>query len=106
MVRLWNSVLEQFGQEVALRKKGAEVTARAIIQPVLDQGEDQEVHGPLGLERKGRFRYLGPARCPVDLDTTVVWGGREFWVRSAHLVGEGVCPYWWASLYPREEAPA
>lgn len=104
MERLWDRMLEQFGQEVVLRQGETETTVRAFVQPVLDRGEDQEVHGSLGLGQKSQFRYFGPARCPVDLDTVVEHGGQEFRVRSAHLVGEGVCPYWWAMLFPREEA--
>ena len=49
---------------------------------------------------------MGPAGLPLDLDTVVEWRGRTWRVRSAHLVGEGVCPHWWAMLVPREEGPA
>lgn len=104
IARIWDGILNQYGQDVVLRKGEEEISLRAIIQPYPDSGKDQEVHSPLGLERQDRFRYLGPARCPVGLDTVVEWERRQFRVRSAHLMGEGVCPYWWAVLYPREEA--
>ena len=104
MEQTWNRILERFGQEVTLREKENSVSLRAIVQPWLDSGKDQVVHEPLGLGRRDRFRYLGPVQCPVSLDTVVEWGGREFRVQTAHLVGDGICPHWWAVLYPREEA--
>ena len=47
---------------------------------------------------------MGPAESPLSPDTLVKWKGRDYQVRSACLAGEGVCPHWWAVLYPREEA--
>ena len=103
MARLWDGILNQYGQDVVLRKGEEKVSLRAIVQPYLESGKDQEIHGPLGLGRQDRFRYLGPAGHPIDPDTVVEWETGQFRVQSAHLVGEGVCPYWWAVLYPREE---
>ena len=105
MDRIWSDILERFGQEVVLRGRET-VFCRAIVQPCLDRSGEQEEAGPLGLERRERFRYMGPAGLPLDLDTVVEWRGRPWRVRSAHLVGEGVCPHWWAMLVPREEGPA
>lgn len=104
MERMWSDILYRFGQEVSLRRGEDTVSLRALIQPVLDRGEEQEVPSPLGLGRQDRFRYLGPAGHPLDLDTLVEWNGKDYRVRATHLVGEGICPYWWAMLYPREEA--
>lgn len=104
MERMWSDILSRFGQEVCLRRGEDTVSLRALIQPVLDRREEQEVPSPLGLGRQDRFRYMGPAGHPLDPDTLVEWKGKNYRVRSAHLAGEGVCPYWWAMLYPREEA--
>ena len=104
MEQLWNGILERFGTDVILRKDEGDVQIRALVQPRLERGKEQELPGPLGLERKECFRYLGPARYPLDLDTTVEWKGREYRVRWAQLAGEGVCPHWWAVLCPGEEA--
>ncbi|MEY8401778.1 hypothetical protein AALA54_00350 [Oscillospiraceae bacterium 44-34] len=102
MERLWDDILARFGQDVALR--GAETAAcRALVQPLLDKGTDQEVHGPLGLGRQDRFLYLGPADRPLDLNTVVEWNGRAYRVQAAHRVGEGLCPHWRAVLRPGEE---
>lgn len=103
MQRFWNEILERFGQDVTLR--GAEDQAcKAVIQPWLDRNTEQQAPGPLGTGRKELFRYMGPLECPVGPDTIVVWKDRDFRVQSAHVVGEGICPYWWAVLYPRDEA--
>lgn len=103
MDRMWDEILERFGQEVILRGKREDCTVQALVQPCLDQGKNQEAPGPLGLGRQDRFRYMGPASRPLDLDTVVEWQGRAYRVQSAHLMGEGVCPHWWAMLFPREE---
>lgn len=105
MERLWNNILERFGQQVTLKDGHTEVV-RAIVQPWLDRSGDQQIPSPLGLERQERFRYLGPADRPLGPDTRVEWGGRPFTVRAAHLAGAPVCPHWWAVLEPGEEAEA
>lgn len=104
MEQIWNSILDRFGQDITLRRGEEAVSLRALIQPVLERGKYQEVPSPLGLGRQDQFRYMGPAGQPLDLDTLVEWKGRDYRVRSAHLVGEGVCPHWWAMLCPGEEA--
>ena len=104
MKRLWSGILERFGEDVVLRGSEAGPPVRALVQPLLERGEEQEAPGPLGWERRDRFRYLGPAEHPLDLDTVVEWNGKEYRVRRAHFVGAGVCPHWWAVLSPREEA--
>lgn len=105
MERLWADILTRFGQDVILR--GAETVAcKAMVQPFPERGAEQETASPLGLGRQDRFRYLGPAGHPLDLDTVVEWKGAQYRVEAVHLVGEGVCPHWRAVLYPREEVPA
>ena len=103
MDQTWRGILNQYGQEVTLRRGEDEVPLRAFVQPALDRSAEQEAPTPLGLGGKDRFLYLGPGDQPLDMDTLVEWKGRELRVRSAHLVGEHVCPYWWAMLYPRDE---
>ena len=104
MEQEWKGILARFGQEITLRKDGEERLIRAFVQPAMDRSGDQEVPTPMGLGRQDRFLYLGPADHPLDLDTLVVWKGQEYRVQAAHRMGEGVCPHWWAMLYPRDEA--
>lgn len=102
MERMWADILERYGQDVILR--GAETAVcKAMVQPLLERKDEQETASPLGLGRQDRFRYLGPAQYPLDLDTVVEWKGVEYRVGSAHLMGEDICPHWRAILYPREE---
>ena len=103
MQRMWLEILERFGQEVTLHQKEGIHTLRAMVQPLLDRERDGDVSTPLGLGRQERYRYMGPVQVPLDLDTVVEWNGKDYRVRSAHLVGEGICPHWWGMLYPREE---
>lgn len=103
MEQTWRGLLNRYGQAVTLRQGEDAVSLRAFVQPALDKGMEQETPTPLGLGPKDRFLYLGPAGHSLDTDTLVEWNGREFRVRSAHLVGESVCPHWWAMLYPRDE---
>lgn len=103
MERDWDVILARFGQRVTLRGSGEDRQLRAFVQPALDRRRDQEAPTPLGLGRQDRFLYMGPAGAPLDLDTLVEWKGKEYRVQSAHLMGEGICPYWWAMLCPRDE---
>lgn len=102
MEQIWDGILERFGQDVILRGE-EDAACKAIVQPLLDQKTQQEVPGPLGTGRKDLFRYIGPAGYPIGPDTIVEWNGQDYRVQSAHLLGEGVCPYWRAVLYPRDE---
>lgn len=106
MEREWKDILARFGQPVTLCKGEQRTPLRAFVQPALDRRGGQEVHTPLGLGCQDRFLYLGPGDFPLDLDTAVEWGGRQLRVQSAHRMGEGACPYWWAMLYPGEEGRA
>ena len=104
MERIWDDILRRFGQPVVLKQNGRTTALQALIQPLSAQSQEQERPGPLGLGRRDLFRYMGPAGCPLELDALVEWQGRDYRVQSAHLVGQGVCPHWWAVLCPGEEA--
>ena len=104
MERLWSGILNRFGEGVTLHAGEVEASTEALVQPCLERSGMQEVPGPAGLERREQFRYLGPALYPLDTDTVVEWRGKKYRVRRAQLVGQGVCPHWWAVLEPREEA--
>ena len=99
----WKDILAQFGQEVTLRRGEEAIPLRAFVQPALDKGREQQLPTPLGIGRQDRFLYLGPAGHPLDLDTLVEWQGQQYRVQSAHLMGQGICPHWWAMLFPRDE---
>lgn len=103
MEREWRGILNRYGQQVILYRGEEEVPLRALLQPVLEEHNDQQLPTPLGMSRQERLLYLGPPDQMLDLDTLVEWGGQQYRVRNAHRVGRGICPYWWAELYPRDE---
>lgn len=103
MEREWRGILARYGQAVTLQTGTERVSLRAFVQPARDRGRDQEVPSPRGLGRQDRFLYLGPPEHPLDGETLVECGGQRYRVQAAHRMGEGVCPHWWAVLYPREE---
>ena len=99
----WQGILSRYGQQVLVRRGEEQVSLRAFLQPVLEKSTPQQEPTPLGLGSREKFLYLGPPEQPLDLDTFVTCRGREYRVQNAHRVGDGVCPYWWAVLYPRDE---
>lgn len=105
MERLWSGILNRFGENVILHVGTVDISTEALVQPCLDRSGLQEEAGPVGLERREQFRYLGPAQYPLDMDTVVSWRGKDYRVRRAQLVGQEICPHWWAVLEPREEEP-
>lgn len=103
MQREWRGILNRFGQQVILYRGEEEIPLRALLQPVLEEGKDGQRPTPLGMSRQEKLLYLGPADQKLDLDTLVEWDGQQYRVRNARMVGQGVCPYWWAVLSPRDE---
>ena len=106
MVREWDGILARYGQTVTLLRGEESVTLRAFVQPVLEESRGQREPTPLGVSGQERFLYLGPAGHPLDQETLVQWRGEQFRVRRAHRAGDGICPYWWAVLSPRDEVTA
>nr|DAG06718.1 MAG TPA: hypothetical protein [Caudoviricetes sp.] len=103
MEREWQGILSQYGQNVVLSQGGEQLSIKALIQPVLEESRVQEIPSPLGVTTQERYLYLGPADHPLDMDTGVQWHGRDYQVQRAHRAGEGVCPYQWAVLCPKDE---
>ena len=105
MEQAWNAILARYGQTVTVKRGAEQQKGKALIQPVPDRDRDQERQSPLGAGRQDRFLYLGPENRPLDTDTIVECQGKDYRVQMAHRAGAGVCPHWWAVLYPREEVP-
>lgn len=103
MEREWRRILNRFGRQVILYRGEEQVPLRALVQPVLEKNELPQLPTPLGLSGQERLLYLGPDDQPVDPDTVVECGGRQYRVQNAHMVGRSICPYWWAVLCPRDE---
>ena len=103
MEREWRRILNRFGRQVILYRGEDPVPLRALVQPVLEKDGAGQLPTPLGLSGQEKLLYLGPDDQPVGLDTVVECGGRQYRVQNSHMVGRGICPYWWAVLCPRDE---
>ena len=101
----WRSILKRYGQTVTVYLPGQQegVETQAFLQPVLRQGEDQQVPSPLGLRREDRFLYLGPVQVPLQDGAQVEWQKNRYTVESAHLVGPQTGGHIWAMLRPRDK---
>ncbi len=75
--RLWQSILNQYGQRVILRSKAGERAVRAFFQPVAEK-KPGEYPTPLGLAPAGKWLYLGPAEEELEGVEELCWEGRSF----------------------------
>ena len=88
-------LLTQHGVEFRLRERAV----RALFQPVtgrLERLASQEP-GPLGLESRQRYVYIGPLEPELREDDTLTVAGKGYIVRTAQRVpGSGGPVYTWA----------
>lgn len=105
MIRTWNSILKQYGQELTLRRQDGETRIRAFFQPV-----DEKTPGikptALGMAPAGKYLYLGPPEEDLSETEELEWNGRFFRVlrhRDYWLGNEMV--YRWA-ICEEMDAPA
>lgn len=103
----FDRIRRRYGQEVELHgQEGEPVRVRAFVQPIREQGEDrwQVTPTPLGLRRRERFLYLGPAEPDLEemREGWLVWSGRKWEIQSCQPVWlGGEVLYQWAVLRPR-----
>ena len=97
-------ILERYGQPVTIYGTEGEVSARAFLQPVMENQEAEPfVMTELGSIDDRLWRYLG--RIPLEERDVVAHDGKRFSVRSCrpYYVGETAI-YWWAMLEREREA--
>lgn len=101
--RLWNSILDQYGQDVILRTPSGERVVKAFFQPV-DEKAPGEKPTPLGLAPVGKWLYLGPAEEALEDVTELGWKGRSFALlrHREYPVGEETA-YRWALAEEMDE---
>lgn len=102
MKELWEKVLEEYGQEVALVREDGRRAVRALFQPVEEKREG-ELPSPLGRAPVGRYLYLGPAGEDLEDVREMEWEGRGFRIlryREYWVGGEKI--YWWAVAEEKE----
>lgn len=95
MVRLWNSVLEQYGQTVTLRREDETVPVKAFFQPVAEKAPGM-VPTALGMASAGKYLYLGPAETGLEDVEELGWDGRAFRILRSrdYLVGDELIYRW------------
>lgn len=104
-MRDWiQTVLERYGQTVAVERDGGTVSGRAFLQPVTERNE-QALDDFTGIGRLDRRLWLYLGRMAVEPEDVLVWNGSRFRVRSSrpYCVGEELL-YWWAALEQAKEA--
>lgn len=79
---------------------------RAFLQQIEERGGDRcsELPTPLGILRKERFFYLGPAEISLGKESFFLWQGRRLRALTAQPVYVGTeLSHWQAVLVPEDE---
>lgn len=95
MCRIWNSVMEQYGQELILRSQNGETHIRAFFQPVDEKAPG--VHPTaLGVAPAGKFLYLGPPEQKLTGAEKLEWNGKSFRIlrHRSYWVGDRMAYRW------------
>ena len=95
MRRMVEKLLGQYGME--LQVEGTPV--RALLQPMTGKLERLALQdpGPLGLQSRQRYLYIGPLDPPLRMDMELTAEGKRYAVRSAHQIRGADGPvYSWA----------
>ena len=88
-------LLSQYGLEIRV----GEETVRGLFQPVTGRMERRALPdpGPVGLQSRQRYLYIGPVEPLVQQDTELAVAGKRYAVRSAHRIeGNNGPAYSWA----------
>ena len=88
-------LLAQYGMEIRVEDH----TVRALFQPVTGKLERLALldPGPMGLQSRGRYVYIGPVEPEIREDMVLSVAGGDYTVRSARQIfGNGGPLYCWA----------
>ena len=88
-------LLKQYGMEI----RAGDRTVRALFQPVTGKLERLAIQdpGPLGLQSRQRYLYIGPLEPQLRMDMELTAAGKRYAVRSAHQIRGADGPvYSWA----------
>ena len=95
-------LLRQHGMDIRLGER----TVRGLLQPVagkLDRLARLDP-GPLGLQTRQRYVYIGPLEPEPRVDMVLVAQGKGYLIRSAHrITGPGGPVYSWAMCVEKGE---
>lgn len=98
------TIAEQYGQTVTLRRASGQRTVRAFIQPMPERQETvPEAQTAIGWMDGRLWRYIGPEE--VQPGDGVLWNGQAYRVRSSRVYYLGdAAQHWWAALELEREA--
>ena len=95
MRRMVEKLLEQYGMQIYVEDRAV----RAVFQPMTGKLERLAVHspGPMGLEGRLRYVYIGPVEPELREGMCLRVDGRGYRVRTAGAIPGGNGPvYTWA----------
>lgn len=95
--------LERYGQEITLRRRGAETVIRAFLQPAAERGERvPDTVTALGWMDGRQWLCLG--QVPLETGDVLAWEGMAFRVRSCrpYYIG-GVLSHYRTALEKERE---
>ena len=95
MRNMVEKLLKQYGMEIRV----GEHAVRALFQPVTGKLERLALldPGPLGLQSRGRYVYIGPPEPEIREDMVLTVAGGDYTVRSARQIpGTNGPLYCWA----------
>ena len=105
IARTVSSIIARWGEDVVITNHldHTEKTARGMVQPVTQQGIEQKVPSPLGIQEEGRYLYLGLPQYPLEARVhDVTWQGHRYDVEVTYPIYVGkVLSHWWAVIVPR-----
>ena len=93
-----------YGREMVAVRGSERMDVKGFFQPVTGKVERLAMKqmGPLGLESRGRFVYIGPASVELEQGDVLEVDGRGYHVRSAECVwGDREALYCWAMCTER-----
>lgn len=103
--RSFAGVLARYGRDVTVYspEEPQGVTCRAFFQPVRERGTEQSVPAPLGLVKRDRFLYLGPAGTALDDGGTcrIEVGGEVYRPETVQAVWAGGEVHHWRAVLTR-----
>ena len=88
-------LLGQYGMDIRV----GEHSVRGLFQPVTGRLERLALQdpGPMGLQSRQRYLYIGPVEPEVRMDMELTVAGKRYAVRTAHQIsGDNGPAYTWA----------
>lgn len=105
MRNMVEKLLAQYGMEILVEGQAV----RALFQPMTGKLERLAAHepGPLGLEGRLRYVYIGPVEPELRADMALEIGGKGYRVRNAGAIpgNDGPCYTWAMCVEKGREEP-